>query len=198
MRQISFLLLVPALFCTTDALVGQSAQRLSAQASALYVAPSGDAYQGFDAGFGVEAQLRYTPSAFSLGLGYQRSSHDFDIGTGRMESATLAGVFVEPRYVIDVGSMSYAPYLAARVALLTEKAEIAGLSAEASGTQINLGGGVLVRLTPRMNLDLGLTYGAIDFDEITLAYQGDEVVLDETGGSGRNLVLRVGVTVGVR
>ncbi len=179
-------------------LEAQSAQRFSAQGSLLYVSPSGEAYEGLSAGAGFEAQLRYTPSAFSLGIGYQRSSHDIDLGDGIDEQATISGVFLEPRYVLDVGSMAYAPYIAARLAALSQSVNLDGLEASASGTQLNLGGGVLIRLTPRVNLDLGLTYGAIDFDDVTVSFQGETVVIDGTSGSGRNFVLRAGVTVGLR
>lgn len=176
----------------------QSAQRWSAQGSILYVSPSGDAYEGLDAGAGFEAQVRYTPSAFSIGAGYQRSSHDLTFDDGTTESVTLAGVFAEPRYVIDVGSGSYAPYLAGRVAFLTQKIAFDGLEASASGTQINLGGGVLVRLSPRVNLDLGATYGAIDFDDVEVQFEGQSATIDGSSGSGKNLVLRAGVTIGLR
>jgi hypothetical protein len=190
--------LLAGLTLLTTPLMAQSAQRFSAQGSLLYVSPSGDAYEGLSAGAGFEAQVRYTPSALSIGLGYQRSSHDIDLGEGFIEDATISGVFVEPRYVIDVGSMTYAPYVAARLAKLTQAVEVEGLEASASGTQVNLGGGLLVRLTTRVNLDLGVTYGTIDFDDVTLEYQGDTVVIEETGGSGQNVVLRAGLTVGLR
>lgn len=197
MRPRSRHLLVLAALIIVPALHGQSAQRWSAQGSLLSVAPSGDAYEGLSSGFGFELQGRYTPSAFSLGAGYQRSSHDLDFDDGTSETVALGGVFLEPRYVLDVGSGSYAPYLSARIAFLSQSVEIEGIEASASGTQLNAGGGVLVRLTPRMNLDLGLTYGAIDFDDVELVFEGETFVIDGTSGSGRNLVLRVGVTVGI-
>lgn len=179
-------------------LAAQSAQRLSAQGSLLYVSPSGDAYEGLSSGVGFEAQLRYTPSALSIGVGYQRSSHDLDLGPGFDETVAISGVFVEPRYVIDVGSSSYAPYIAARLALLSQSADVDGLSASTSGTQINLGGGVLLRLTPRINLDLGATYGAINFDDVEVTYQGQTVTVEGSGGGGKNFVLRAGLTIGLR
>ncbi len=179
-------------------LEAQSAQRLSAQGSIIYVSPSGDVYEGLGAGVGFEAQLRYTPSAFSLGIGYQSSSHDIDLEGFTNETATISGVFLEPRYVIDVGSMSYAPYIAARLALLSQSVDVEGLKASASGTQLNLGGGVLLRLTSRINLDLGATYGAIDFDDVEVSYQGQTATIDGSGGSGKNFVLRAGLTIGLK
>lgn len=179
-------------------LTAQSAQRWSAQGSLLSVVPSGEAYEGLASGLGVEGQLRYTPSAFSIGIGYQLSSHDLTFPDASRETVTLAGIFAEPRYVVDVGSATYAPYLAARVALLTQSLEFDGLEASASGTQFNIGGGLLFRLTPRVNLDLGATYGAINFDDVTVSFDGQSATVDGSSGSGRNLVLRAGFTVGLR
>jgi opacity protein-like surface antigen len=191
-----------ALAIPVVSLTAQSAQQFSAQGSLLYVSPSGDAYEGLESGAGFEFQVRYTPSAFSIGAGYQRSSHDLDfteVGYG-IRTATIAGVFVEPRYVIDVGSSSYAPYIAARLAKLTQSAEIEelDLKASASGTQMNIGGGVLVRLTPRINMDLGVTYGSIHFDDFKIEQGGATFTDPGSDSDGRNLVLRIGATIGLR
>ncbi len=187
-----------AVFTLMPAVVtAQSAQRFSAQGSLLRVSPSGDAYSGLGAGMGFEAQLRYTPSAFSIGAGYQSSSHTLEFDDGSTDDVTLAGPFLEPRYVLAVGSESYAPYLAGRLALLTQSLEFEGVEASASGTQINIGGGVLVRLASRVNLDLGFTYGAIDFDDVEVVYQGVTYIVEGSSGSGKNLVMRVGATVGI-
>ena len=180
------------------ALHAQSAQRWSAQGSLLFVAPSGDAYDGLASGAGAEAQVRYTPSAFSLGVGYQYSSHDLTFDDGSSETVSLSGVFAEPRYVIDLGSSTYAPYASARVALLTQRVAFDGAEASASGTQLNIGGGVLFRLSPRVNLDLGATYGAIDFDDVRVSFEGETVTFTGSSGSGQNFVLRAGITVGLR
>lgn len=186
---------VTLLASTTTA---QSAQRWSVQGSALYVTPSGLAYEGMENGIGLEAQVRYTPSLLSLGVGYQTSSHNLPLEDGSDETITLAGVFLEPRYVIDVGRSDLAPYAAARLAFLTQKLTQGNFEAQASGTQINLGGGVLVRLSPRMNLDLGLTYGVIGFGDIELSDGVDPVTLSDTDSDGKNLVMRIGVTLGLR
>jgi hypothetical protein len=176
----------------------QSAQRWSAQGSLLYVTPSGLAYEGLENGVGFEAQVRYTPSVFSLGAGYQSSSHGLEFDDGTSETVTLAGFFFEPRYVIDLGRSDLAPYAAARVAFLTQKLTDGSFEAKASGTQLNLGGGVLVRLSPRMNLDLGLTYGVIGFGDIEATDGQETLTFPGTESDGKNLVLRVGVTLGLR
>ena len=43
------------------------------------------------------------PSAFSLGVGYQQSSHEVEFDDGSTDDVTLSGPFIEPRYVIDIG-----------------------------------------------------------------------------------------------
>lgn len=175
----------------------QSAQRWALQGSAIAVIPSGSAYDGMKAGGGFELQARYNPSALSWGFGIQYSSHGVDVPGLEDENVSLAGVFVEPRYVVDVGSDTYAPYLAGRLAYLRQRLDVQGVTATASGGQVNVGGGVLMRLSPRLNLDLGLTYGVINFGDAEVTLNGQTVTVDGTSGTGQNLVLRVGLAVGL-
>ena len=65
-------------------------------------------------GPGLEAQIRYNPSLFGIGIGVEASKHDLEV-SGR--SVDLAGVFIEPRYVIQTGSETVAPYLSGRFAI---------------------------------------------------------------------------------
>jgi hypothetical protein len=181
----------------------QSAQRYSVQASGLFVGTFGEAYDGLSGGPGIEAQFRVTPSAWSFGFGVQGSSHSFDDTALGSESVTLSGVFFEPRRVIDVGSSQFAPYLSARVAFLRQSLDIdvngTTLSASASGAQINAGGGVLLRLTPRVNLDLGATYGLINFGDVEVDIAGiGSTKVEGSSGNGSNLVLRAGLAIGLR
>ena len=178
---------------TADA---QSAQRWSLQGSALAVMPSGSAYEGLNSGVGVEAQVRYTPSALSWGFGVQYSSHNLDLGTST-ESVSLSGPFVEPRYVLDIGRATFAPYVSARLAYLRQHVDVQGISASAGGTQVNIGGGVLLRLSPRLNLDAGATYGMINFGDVVLSSGGQSATVDGSSGSGQNLVLRAGLAIGL-
>ena len=192
------------LLCMGLALAGpvsaQSAHRWSLQASGLYVGVLGSAYEGLSNGKGFEAQVRYNPSAFSLGIGYQSSVHDLNVQG--FETVNLGGAFIEPRYVLDIGSNRVAPYIAARLAYLQQKADIVELgetyTLTADGTQINGGGGLLMRLTPRINLDLGLTFGAINFEDVVVTNtSGQSVTATGSSGSGQNLVLRLGVSIGL-
>lgn len=188
-----------ALFIGTSAVHAQSAQRWSIQLSPIYVAAFGDAYEGLDNGAGFELQARLTPSAWSFGVGIQGSSHGIDLD-GADEDVTLAGLFFEPRYVIDVGK-NYAPYISARLSILSQLAtiesDIGDLDLSATGAQFNVGGGVLFRLSPRINLDLGATIGAIHFGDVKLEGAGFSETFEGTSGNGQNLVLRAGIAIGL-
>lgn len=185
----------------------QSAQRLSIQASGLHVSAYGEAYEGLKAAPGAEVQLRFTPGVWSFGAGGQISSHSFDDPAfGPNETVRLAGLFFEPRRVIDVGSSRLAPYLSARVSVLRQSLDFVvndgtndfDVKAEASGTQVNGGGGVLLRLTPRVNLDLGATFGLIKFGDIKVDIPGvGSTSVDGSSGTGQNLVIRLGLAIGL-
>lgn len=187
-------------------LAAQSAQRLSVQASGLHVSAYGEAYEGLKAAPGAEVQLRFTPGVWSFGVGGQISSHSFSDANFGGEKVRLSGVFFEPRRVIDVGSSRVAPYLSARLALLQQSADFVvnngvdnfDVTAKASGTQLNGGGGFLVRLTPRLNLDLGATFGLIKFGDIKVDIPGvGSTTVDGSSGDGQNLVIRVGLALGL-
>lgn len=192
-----------ALLALPAASHAQSAQRYSVQASGIFVGTFGEAYDGLKDGAGIEAQFRITPSAWSFGFGLQGSSHSFDDTSLGSESVTLAGIFFEPRRVIDVGSSQFAPYVSARIAFLQQSLDVdvngTTVSASASGAQLNGGGGVLVRLSPRVNLDLGATYGLINFSDVEINVAGaGSTKIEGTSGNGSNLVLRAGLAIGLK
>jgi hypothetical protein len=171
----------------------QSAQRFSVQGSGIYAALLGEAYEGFNGGPGFEAQLRFTPGALSFGIGYQYTSHQFVSDPANLR---LDGGFFEPRYVIIIGSNTFAPYIAARVAVLRQSYQGGGLRGSTTGVTVNGGGGVLTRLGSRLNLDLGVTYGYATF--------GESEYRDTAGntfpfpsGSGSNVMVRAGLAIGI-
>jgi hypothetical protein len=131
---------------------GQSAQPFSLQGSVLAASQAigGDPISGT----GVELQMRFTPaSLWSVGLGFQHSSH----GSGG-DNIKISGVFLEPRYAIDVGSDRLAPYLAGRLAMLKQSLvldETPGATFESNGTAFGGGAGLLIRATKIINVDIG-------------------------------------------
>jgi hypothetical protein len=106
------LVLVVALTGTiaiTRGLQAQSAQPYSIQGSVL--AAGQNLNDGLVLGVGFEGQLRYAKGVWSVGLGYQTSKH-----TAEDEFIKISGFFLEPRRAFDIGSSSFAPYIAGRVA----------------------------------------------------------------------------------
>ena len=168
----------------------QSAQPWSVQASAVASAhrlgTTGDA-----SGLGFEIQLRYTPrSVWSLGGGFQASSH-----RRGGESLVVSEWLLEPRYTIDIGSDRLAPYVAGRVALLQETSTLFTTAFQtaqfhSSGAALAGGGGLLVRTSPRVNLDLGLSFNVQSFAD---AHSGAATA---TFSTFEGWVARVGAGIG--
>jgi hypothetical protein len=211
----------------TSPAVAQSAQRWSLQASGIAVGVAGDAYDGLSTGYGGEFQVRVTPSLWSYGAGVQSSVHDLsaiagqtisltgiffeprrvlDIGSSRFAPYVSARLsYLEQRADLDLafndvrapgGQVVLAPVGRREVSLNT--AARAGVELSASGFQGNVGGGVLVKLSPRINLDLGLTLGAIRFGDAQLSVDGESVgSFDGTSGTGQNAVVRAGLAIGL-
>lgn len=167
----------------------QSAQAVSLQISGLGSVPFGGGLATVKPGPGWEAQLRFNPSAFSVGFGVEQSFHDLENFATR--TVTLLGAFFEPRYVIDVGSDAAAPYLAGRAAVSSMTLEDRAQSATATGFTLNGGGGVLIRLGPRTNLDLGASIG---YKKLGEAEFGPSLV---DMGEGSNVIARVGLAIGL-
>lgn len=165
----------------------QSAQMVSLQVSGLGMYPFSGEMDNYDLGGGWEGQLRINPSAFSIGAGAEQTFHQRTTG----QDITLLGGFLEPRYVIDIGSDNAVLYMSARAAI--SQITISDATDEATGTgyTLNGGGGFLIRLTDRMNLDVGATLGYKDLGEVTFA--GIPIDL----GTGANVVGRVGLAIGL-
>lgn len=175
-------------------LAAQSAQAFSVQGSGLFNGVFGNVFTGLRDGIGGEAQVRYTPGAFSVGAGFQYTNHQLE---GRPEDARLYGGFVEPRYRIDAGSNVVAPYLSARLSLLEVSFSGGDLSLSSNFVQLNGGGGVLFRLGSRVNLDVGATYGynRLGDGTLTSASNGSSVPVESSSGS--NIVARLGLAIGL-
>ena len=191
--------------------VAQSAQKWSLQGSLFSSTLIGDnpIYQNVEPGAGFEVQVRWNPSLFSLGAGFQWTTHkqnllDSEPNVIDDPNTTLNGFFVEPRYVILVGSNTIAPYVSGRVSFLrqTTTAQFrtndgpATLNATAEGINLNAGGGLMFRLGSRLNLDVGATYGYSSFGDFVVEVEGQE--LDRAGSStGQNLAVRLGLVLGL-
>ena len=194
MRGVRLLLAVALALVPTGIVSAQSAQAVSLQGSVLFNGVFGNVFTGLLDGVGAEAQVRYTPSAFSIGAGFQYTAHELE---GRTEDARLYGGFVEPRYRIRAGSNVVAPYVSARFALLKVGFSGGDLSLSSSFLQLNGGGGLLVRLGSRLNLDVGATYGYNRLGDGTLTSATGGGSLPVESGSGSNVVARLGLALGL-
>src|SRR5687767_13595787 len=141
----------------------QSRQPYSVQASVLATAINFNAQNV--GGVGIEAQLRANRLAvsergiLSAGLGLQSTSH-----TSGSDRIDLRGIFLEPRYAFVLQSDRWFPYLAARLALLRQSGNFATSS---TGFGAGAGGGTVVALTPRVNLDFGAAVLRQSFGDAT-------------------------------
>ena len=58
---------------------------------------------------------------------------------------------------------------------------------------------MLIRLSPRVNLDLGATYGLINFSDVEVDIAGiGRTKVEGSSGNGSNLVLRAGLAFGLK
>lgn len=164
----------------------QSAQPWSLQGSVLLA--NVDLGGELVGGAGIEAQLRFTPAAlWSAGIGIQSTTHK-----SGGEQLSLSGFFIEPRYALDIGSDRFAPYLAGRIAVLNQDSDLANApNAKSSGFAVGGGGGLLIRATPKMNVDLGVAFVNQSFSDAT-ASNGSVVKFDAFFG----YVAKAGVSIG--
>jgi hypothetical protein len=168
----------------------QSAQRFSLHASVLRISFSGDGYAGTGAGLGFEIQGRYRLPFMSVGLGFQLTRHQY---YGASDDSQLTGLFVDPRYVLPVRSDRFGPYLGLRFAALRQKVDFGDVTMATSGYAFGPGGGVLVRLNRKLNLDFGFTYNYASFG--TGEVNGTPIAGSDIG-SGSSLVARAGMSYG--
>jgi len=169
----------------TSSMRAQSQQRWSIQGSGALVFPTADESDFENSTrLGWEAQVRYTFSRFSMGVGYQRSTV-YQFSTGDF-SAAVSVFFAEPRYVVLAGSRA-AVYLAGRIGMSTLVCSPEEDCAEQGGHFAGGGGGgVLVRLGSRVALDLGSQYFTTQYDIV--------------GGASRTagyVLARLGLSVGL-
>jgi hypothetical protein len=176
-------------------LEAQSAQPFSLQASGLVNGVFGNVFTGLQDGVGGEAQFRYTPGALSVGAGFQFTLHELE---RRMEDARLYGGFVEPRYRIHAGSNVVAPYVSGRLSLLKVGFSEGDLTLSSIFMQLNGGGGMLIRLGSRLNLDLGATFGYNRLGSGTLTSRSSGNSVPVASSSGSNIVIRLGLAIGLR
>ncbi len=132
----------------------------------------------------------------SLGAGFQYTRHNLQ---NTDLHADLVGGFFEPRYVFSTSSSSLFPYLSGRfyVVQLRSTNEAQQIRTTSTGVAANGGGGVLIRVASRVNIDLGATFGYCKFGEFKFEDLATGITGTSEGNNGTNVVGRVGLTFGL-
>lgn len=150
-----------ALVALAPAAQAQTAQRWSIQLSALGVELTNiSADNDMRFGGGLELQARFNPSALSIGFGFQTTRHTVaNTLLAREITATYTGGFVEPRLILGSIGDLVAIYGSVRFMSLSAKYEIGLVEEKVQGAAISGGGGLLIRITDRLNAEFGATAG---------------------------------------
>jgi hypothetical protein len=167
------------------------AQSFSFAGGGVYASLSGSDFDGINAGLGVDAQFRYhARGGVSVGGGVQYTSHGID---GFDPNFGVRAFFADLRYSFETASSpSITPYIGARAALAHYGISEGGNSASANGTAFGPAGGMLIRLAPAAQLDVGIVWYSVRFGNISA--NGTEQ--PDTKSSGSALALRAGVAFG--
>lgn len=167
------------------------AQSFSFSGAGLYATLSGSDFDGIDAGLGGELQFRYhAATGFSIGGGLQYTSHGVD---GISENFGVRGFFADVRYAFqNQSSSSITPYLGARAVLTHYSISSSGTDVTASGTAFGPTGGILIRLAPTTQLDVGIAWFSVHFGDAEV----NGTAQPDTDSSGSSLALRAGVVIG--
>ncbi len=204
-----------ALACTAAPL---SAQTYALQGSGLMLGFQGKDYEDVEKGYGGEVQLRQNSGLWSYGVGGQFTTHKTPDNLGGAK-INIIGAFIEPRRLLGAVGGSFTPYISLRVGVLRQSISVdenllqrqlgganpdvllraqrrANVKIQASGLQGNAGGGVLLRLSPSIQLDLGGSYGIAQFGNAKASFNGQNQTLPESKTSGQNFVARAGLSFG--
>lgn len=167
------------------------AQNFSLAGGGLYATLNGDDFQGINAGLGGDLQFRYhAAGGVSIGGGVQYTSHGIE---GLDPNFGVRAFFADFRYAFErAASPSVTPYLGARVGLAHYGVSSGGSTLSANGTAFGPVGGLLLRLAPTTQLDVGMAWFSVHFGNFSV----DGTEQPDTKASGSALAVRAGVVVG--
>jgi hypothetical protein len=171
-----------------------------------YTSLGGDDFRNFSGGLGGELG-GHVPinSRLSIGGGVSLSSLGLNSGTQLSESATLFGVFVEPRYRPQIEGLGEAqPFVGAQLGLdrlsLSQSQQVQQQSFEQSfsgwGYKTELRAGVEFPLGSGLVLDGKVGLGFISFGQLsgTRTQNGRSQDAEFPSTSGRSLTVKVGLS----
>jgi hypothetical protein len=167
------------------------AQSFSFAGGGVYASLSGSDFDGINGGLGGDLQFRYhAKRGVSIGGGIQYTSHGIE---GFSETFGVRAFFVDGRYAFEqAAASSVTPYLGVRFALTHYSVSSGGSTLSANGTAFGPTGGLLVRLTPTTQLDLGVAWFSVHFGDAEI----DGTPQADSKSSGSALALRAGVAFG--
>lgn len=155
----------------------------------LYATLSGSDFQGINAGFGGDAQVRFG-GRLSLGLGAQYTSHGNDVVP---DNSKVIGIFAEPRITFHVPASPITPYVGARVGWMNSSISSGGTDIKSSGYEAGATGGVMFRAGPMVQIVLAAVFASVHFGDQKV--NGASQANSDTSGS--SLAIRAGVRIGL-
>lgn len=183
---LAFLLAAPAVGAQT----ARTRPQFSAEAGIVRATVDGDEFEGVDPGIGFDLQGRAGFNVFSLGVGFQLTSHDNDQVP---QDIAVSVWYLEPRVAIRV-PYAFAPYATARLGRTRQsiETEVFGepWDLEATGWMYSGGLGVELPVGSPLRFNLSASYARFYLDEAEL--NGETV--ENSDGSGSSVILRVGVS----
>jgi hypothetical protein len=161
-----------------------AAAQASLGVAGLMASLGGDDFEGVDNGFGGEASVWFPAgTSFTIGGGAHYTSHGIE---GIDENLSVLGIFAEPRYRFQAGG-KVKPYVAGRVGWVRESISSGGVDANASGFYFGGGGGLMVPVGAKLDLDFEVLFNSVSFGDIEV----DGTSQPDTDSSGTALVARV-------
>jgi hypothetical protein len=184
-------LILLASIAGVSSLDAQVSPKFGAEVGALYATVNGDDFEGTNAGVGFDVQLRAAFSAFSIGAGFLRTSHDIDEAS---DNIIISGFFAEPRYSFPTTS-STSLFLTGKLgrvkqSLETDIPDYGSGEFESSGFLFGGGGGVEFAMSPAVRLNVSALFSQVSFDDVE--FEGETI--DGTDSSGSSVMLRAGIS----
>jgi Outer membrane protein beta-barrel domain len=166
--------------------------RFGVEVASFYATVDGDDVELIDAGFGFDVQGRVAWPVWSIGLGWQRSTHEID----ELETDVIStALFVEPRYhVPSPGAMT--AYLLVRGGLAKDRfngdvVDSGPAEVELSGFMIGLGAGMSWTASRVVNVSFSSIWTRDSFGDAKLNGQ----TVEDTKSKATHLSVRLGASI---
>jgi hypothetical protein len=158
------------------------------EANGVFTTVRGDARGIARDGNGFNALASIGSGVFSLGVGYERSTHS---ETTISDRSVVDGFFIEPRVALPVAAGNFTPYVFAHAARLTRRVDLANRE-DLQGTALGGGIGTYFWLAPNVQLSTAVLLQDIRFDRDAIIGQP----LFNDRAQGTQWGVRAGLSVG--